>query len=468
VGLYFYFIFGDNKYIDIFTLFLLFILAIENIFMLSFEKRKRDPFVLLMVTIVTIFYMGRILTFMYNPYSPALDKNQYFTSFDLNYSLTFIILSNASIFLGLNAAKGRILYKEAMPSSQHNTKHRNIIILLLIAIIITFSNILPTEILGRVASYIQTFFINCYLILLFTFVYIAINYKNIKPTYRTILLFLIIIFVLFNTLAGNRSGILTLAVFLMIASLSFKGTVILNKKAILIATILIPISIILFYIATYIRQISANRGIVSTQQLAIIKESNIFDTEYNDYLNRTMFFRLGFLDPAADVIKNKERYSRIINIVYYFKSIIDNVLTPGFNVFDTPKVANSLRYIYRDLDLPKHEDIMAAYNSDMLTIYGEYYVLFGGYFALIIFFIISYIFKTIYLSVKSKDIFLFYLYRALILFIFYSWLNSFGLDWMMFDIISIFITVFLFKNFYRSRQVLFATKEPLQPSSASR
>lgn len=88
----------------------------------------------------------------------------------------------------------------------------------------------------------------------------------------------------------------------------------------------------------------------------------------------------------------------------------------------------------------------------MLTLYGEYYVLCHGYPALIIFFIFSYIFKKFYLSVNSKDALLFYLYRAVILYIFNLWLHSFGMDWMVLDLICIFTTICLFRKFYKMRR----------------
>ena len=39
--------------------------------------------------------------------------------------------------------------------------------------------------------------------------------------------------------------------------------------------------------------------------------------------------------------------------------------------------------------------------------------------------------------------------RALVLYVFYLCLNSFGMDWIIGDLIGIFITTSLFKNFYK-------------------
>ena len=153
------------------------------------------------------------------------------------------------------------------------------------------------------------------------------------------------------------------------------------------------------------------------------------------------------------LIKNKEQYNKFINVGYYIKSIIDNVLTPGFNIFNTPKVSHAIPSIHSDYSLLTQEDIIGAgYQSNMLTIYGEYYALFGGYPALFFFFIFAYIFKRSYLLITNRDPFLYNLYRVLILYVYYQCINSFGMDWIIFDLLRISVVVVLFKNFYKMKK----------------
>ena len=198
------------------------------------------------------------------------------------------------------------------------------------------------------------------------------------------------------------------------------------------------------------RQMNLTNPAIS-KQMTLLKEADLIASKDIGLLYRPIFDRIGFLDYATILIRDPQRFGKSINFTYYFKSIVDNALTPGFNVFDTPRVSHSLSYISRGEPVPTQKDITAAYQSDMLTVYGEYYVLFYGYPALIMFFVGSYIFKKIYLSIRSKDVFLFYTYRALVLFVFYNGLNSFGIDWMVLDLIGIIITVELFKNFFKMR-----------------
>lgn len=458
IGIYLYCKLGSNQYVNEHTIIILCIFGIQNLLILSYERKRTDPFVLILMIIALVFYMGRVVTLLYDPWSTALFRYS-LASDDLNYSLVFIILSNAAIFLGLSAAGEKILYKKNVHTDAYPANPRNVIIILLATIIITFYISLASDIIGRFAGYITGVFIKLYLILLFTFIYLAVNFRKISNRNLITLLILITTFIIFTTLSGSRSALLTVAYLLLIVFLSMKDRIKFNKKIVLISPVLIFLSIIFFTSATYIRQVDTNRRIVSSKQLTFLKESNIFVSQDVKTLCRPIFDRTGFLDYSADIITNKEQYHNVINIIYYFKSTIDNSLTPGFNIFDTPKAANAIRYSYGYgfYSNPTHKDIIGAYHSDMLTLYGEYYVLFWGYPALIIFFIFSHIFKRLYLSVKSKDAFLFYLYRALILYVFWLWINSFGMDWMVLDLIGIFITVGLFKNFYKMRR----RKEPI-------
>ena len=54
--------------------------------------------------------------------------------------------------------------------------------------------------------------------------------------------------------------------------------------------------------------------------------------------------RIGFLDFSLDMIANAASYSTIINLKYYLKSIVDNILTPGFDIYDVPSATHALDF----------------------------------------------------------------------------------------------------------------------------
>ena len=446
---------GPNQYINLYTVALLFLLGTQNALMLLYGSIKKEPFILILVAIITVFYAARIVTLMYNPSSITFNRS-IITPDHINYLLVFIILSNVSIFLGLNAAKGKIVYDQIIPERQHLAKNLNVIIILSLAIILAHMGLLPANIFGRFTGYILAVFFRLRLILLLTFLYLIINFREIPTRSRLVILGLIGLFVIFNTLTGSRSSLLTLAVLFLIGFLSVKGRIVLNKKYIALLILLIPLSIFLYNLATVCRP-AFNKipDVFFAQNRFAAKETSYFH-HFSHFVSiaqtcEPAFDRMGFLDYSVDIIKHQEQYGQVINMKYYLKSIVDNCLTPGFNVFGAPRASNVLRYIYNGSPSPTHQDIINTYHSDMLTLYGEYHILFGKYLALLIFFVCSYVFKRIYLAVRSKNVFLFFLYRAIVLLIFYEWLNSFGTDWFVFELICIFITMFLFKNFYKMK-----------------
>ena len=451
LGASIYIVIGGNQYVDANTIFLFCILCIVNLIFLFYEKRNRDAFIMILAAFVTIFYVARIVTLLYVPYSVVLNRNTDFSSSNMNYVLLFIILSNIAIFLGIVCA-GRVFRRQDRDLLDQKPFYPSrIVILLLLGIIVTFSRVFPENIFGRFSSYVGLFLFNIYLILLFVFVYLMLNYENIPKPYRRGIICLLVIYVISHTLIGSRQSLLVLITLFFIASLAVKGCVKLPFKLILMFVLFIPIAVILFVSATYIRLIEGNRAVVSLSRLNLVVSAreDIFSSDSMIVSEQRIFDRIGYLDYSADAIVNKDRFRKIVNFSYYFKSIVDNCFTPGFDVFDTPMVAHAMRYITYNLPEPSHEDIRKVYQADMITLYGDYYILFGGYPALVVFFAVAFFLKTVFNLAKDNNLLFYYLERALILYIFYLWLIDFGIDWMVLDLIKIAIMFVLFAIFYK-------------------
>jgi hypothetical protein len=93
---------------------------------------------------------------------------------------------------------------------------------------------------------------------------------------------------------------------------------------------------------------------------------------------------------------------------------------------------------------------MKAYQSDQMGIYGEYYVFFKGYLALGVFFTIAFVLQIIFVSIRRRNALLTCIYRALIIYLFYIWLNSYGFDWFIFDSLTAVIITTIFARYYVS------------------
>jgi hypothetical protein len=463
-----YYYLGANEYVDIYTIYFTCIFSLQNVFMLSYEKRHRDPFLIILILVATLFYATRVLSLLYDPWSLVLLRYD-FTARDFNYSFLFIIISNIAIFLGLTSARGKNVSRKI---DYVRFKQSNPLIVSLILLAMIFCNyffIMRFESLGRISSYIVGIFLSSHIVLLLTITYTLINYNYLSRIYKNILFLIFGMFIVTLSLFGSRSSFLTLFILTICAMLSCLGTIKVSARVLVITVLLLPLMIISFLVATYVRELRYDpKTVINIERIMFLKNFQIAGSGQEVRLIlRPLLDRAGFLSYAADIIANGEEYRKVINFEYYFKSIIDNGLTPGFNVFDIPKAANALRYIYLGLKSnPTIEDVIDEYSSDMFTIYGEYYVLFGGYPALIFLFLFSYIFKRLYLAIRTKNLFSYYLYRSVILLVFYNWLNSFGMDWIVTELSSIIIPILFLKNFYIMRKRKKAFLRPYEEINA--
>ena len=179
--------------------------------------------------------------------------------------------------------------------------------------------------------------------------------------------------------------------------------------------------------------------------------------------------RVGFIDFAVELAAHEKQYESVLNPTFYVKSLIDNLVTPGFDVFDTPRVSNSLNFIYNSRGDPSKKSVSKHYQSDQLTIYGESFVLFGWY-ALGVLFMCAYLLKRLYLNVKSKNIYSVVLTKIILLYFFTRCLNSFGMDWVLIQIVPYILIGYLFVCILKPghSEPHLAKNLKISPSSAGR
>jgi len=457
VCIYLYNISDDNNLINIITIILVGIFAVENIGMLAYEKRNRNPFIIILVIVVTVFYMARVATILHIPASASIYESLFIPSVtDFNNTLIFILLANTAMFAGFYfAGKYNENRKKITCEEDNFPKIKNAIIIIALVVLVSFFNVHNFESLGRLTGYIQTF-LNRYTLLLFTFTMLAYHYNKISLKTRMLFIAITSLIVILITLSGSRSGVLSVGMVLLMGILAVRQKIIVNKKVVLVGLIIIPISIIFFSTATF-KQHQGVKDTITIKHLSMVKESQTFYNLIEGYLP-LIYYRLGFLDFSTELIANREKFSRIINGQYYAESIVDNVLTPGFDIFGTPRASHALSYIRREEPVPNIDQIMRAYQSDQMGIYGEYYVFFNGYLALVVFFFSAFLYQVIYDNLQTQNGLLTCIYRAVLLNIFYIWMNSFGMDWFAFDLIVAIITTFIFARYYvsnRKRKIVF-------------
>lgn len=445
---YLYSLNGDNEFVNIYTVVLAIIIGVENISMLFYEKKRRNPFIIIIVFLSTVFYLARITTLVAIPLSTIFERDSV-TSGDLNYALIFIILSNASMFLGFYIRWVNSVKQENVIKAEYSTKKkRNMIVILIIMIMLLGLNSMQIGGGGLVSFLIEVFF-HQQVILLFSFVFLFYYYDKISGRARLQIAIIILAFVFFVTLSGSRSGILGIGILLFMSMLVVRQKVLVSKWVILICVLMIPISIFLYIAATF------NRGLEEKQTNAInvlkmMNEQKFLDKESVQFFLGRIFERIGFLDFSTSLIANSEKFSGVVNPIYYSKSIVDNVLTPGFDVFNTPRVSHALGHVALGQGIPTRDTIAESYQSDQMGIYGEYYILFFGYPAIVAFFFLAYIFQWVYDFFRKKGLLFSYLCQVLVLNIFIIYMNSFGTDWLILEIMGHVATALFFVKYYNS------------------
>jgi hypothetical protein len=176
---------------------------------------------------------------------------------------------------------------------------------------------------------------------------------------------------------------------------------------------------------------------------------NKYQFDLTNYLDKSLpvvFDRVGFLDYTVDVITYKERYEKLFNMVYYLESIVSNVLTPGIHMFGVPRVSWALPYVSSGFDIPTLSDISDQYQSNQIGLFGEYYCLFFGYGSLIIFYVTGRLFRYFYNKINYSTGYETNVLKVVIVYIFSRLINSFGLDWQLFEAITILVTFLIMRH----------------------
>ena len=445
-----YFFIGKTQYVDWVTVCLSTILSLQTISILVYEKDRRNAFIIIVTFIITFFYSFRILTLTIYEWSNVFSRYNYSVN-DSNYALLYIILANIFLYGGLINAKVK-RYKVDAGESKPKGAALYYIILLSVLILFDYTkksywnedNIPP-------ALNFLLLILSSKILILLTIAYL-LKYKNfISNIYINLIILLITIETILNTISGSRSAMLLVFNDVLITLLALNECVRIRRNVLIRMLYLSPVIIVLvfgsFGVATYIRESNNGAFYVELGQ-SIESISNIdMASASADLLSKT-FDRIGYFDYSAEIIANRMHYAEIFNLEFYIKSAVDNILTPGFDIFDQPRVENALMFIYGNLGIPSKVATYEYYHSDQLGIYGEFHNLFG-FFSFPIFFIVAFVFRRLYLGITGSE-FKDLLKKIFILHIFFITFNSFGLDWILTEGIMLCLAFYVYERFSRS------------------
>jgi hypothetical protein len=431
-----------HKYIDWLTLTLGLALCVQTQIVLRLEKRNPDPFVIIMSYIIIFFYALRIFTLLIYPVQDVFARNLYGPS-DSNYALCYILLINTCLYSGLYRLK---LGGFNEIQTEGISPKRPRIGLALFVISLIFSMV-PADLNPPLWNIIYQNFLRPNTVLLVLAAYVLIFRHQLPARYISIVIGGLIILLIMQTLAFSRSGLLTMVEQMLIVTLAVAPSIRVSRKYILTSLLILPIlvafAVNIYSISTITRSDKGDKGRTFIEKVELMQESI---EKHGDSVDSNIFIghafaRMGYLDFTAEVISNNERYHDIFNAEKYLKSMFDNILSPGFDLFDQPLISHSLKYSYGTLGEASKKNEMNHAHTDQFGLYGELHNLFGYASPLIAYFVAYYV-KLFFLRSGTINPHRSVLNRIIILFAFHQWMNSFGIDWIILNVVVTSVTFF--------------------------
>ena len=412
-------------------------------FILKDAKSNNNPFLFFMGFLLVFFYQFRIFSLNYTDYSVTLSRSSC-TPKELNYVVLFIIIATIVIWRALHFSDVKHnTISDSSLSERHSSKTLKLFLLTLLISLLPVFNI---TIVTNIAKLLNALFFNPNLFVLFSFAIYLKLYNILSFKQRLLFVAIILSFSLVSTLNGSRSAILNI-LYILLPGLLIERKIWINTKFLLMGFIVIPVSIFVFTFSTFMRQ----SNMVTSSLDEKIELAQSLDEVYEKIDAKTiltpLFDRIGFLDYAGESIIQSSGFRSFINPKYCLMSIVDNVITPGFDVFDKPKMSNSVIIFYDyngDYSRKRFQNI--DYQSDQFTMYGEFYVMFWGWFSLIPLYFFCNIFKRIYVKQSRKGN---TVLMGAVVYLFVIVFNSFGLDWFVFATVSMLINYVLFAKYIK-------------------
>jgi hypothetical protein len=269
---------------------------------------------------------------------------------------------------------------------------------------------------------------------------------------------MIVVDIVVHTLVGSRSAIVETLQNYILVTLAIGGCLQFLRKSFILGLILLPVLVALlvgaFAISTYNRAFRGGETFDVSQafDLAIEGSSELSAESTLDKVVPLIADRIGYFDYSAEIIAHRDEYASVINLSSYAKSIVDNLMTPGFDVYDQPKISNALQFVYDGLGSPSKELVNESYHSDQLGIYGEFYALFG-YASLPLFLLTAFLMKRVYGRMRSENPFILVMKRVVVLFVFVRTLDSYGFDWTIMETLPRVAAIYMYRFCFRSKRV---------------
>ena len=195
-----------NDYVDRRTIILAAILSAQTHLVLTVERRRRDPFVVLLAFSMIFYYSLRILTLTIYPFSIVFERYPY-DAHDTDYALVFIIVANVFLYAGSFAVgfKGE---QRISSASWAATAPGRVVVLLIAAIMFGYlsSGYWTADTIPSALNFLVLFVSPAIIVLMVLAYYFAFR-QSLSRKFTIAVATLLVIEMTVHTLVGSRSAI---------------------------------------------------------------------------------------------------------------------------------------------------------------------------------------------------------------------------------------------------------------------
>lgn len=434
------------------------LLALQINFFLLYSRLKKNPFLIILSAFLIFFYLTRFFTLQLSldsSYPNDLLKIKYLSPplENINQTFFYIFLANWFLFYGFYVAD-YFLKMEHRHTKINNfllTENKLRMIMLFFFISIFYFLFIERRVEN---SFLQifTYLIEYQHFLPFVFFALILkSEKSLKITFiKVILSLLICLSIYLQYQSGSRAFIINSIVILILVLLSINKYEV-SMKYYVFFGLLLFMSLFKYNAISEKRFIEYTSLPINNECLSHslnINQSNVSLSRFDLFQNNMFcslipaFNRISFYDFTYKLIDNSIYYKESINFNHIFRSLIDGI-TPGFDLFNQAKLANSIYGEEAGEPDRNLRNNSRPYQSNQLTIYGEYYVLFGKWLSLPFFSGIAFVFSYVYRKFEMASLNT-VIYRYLSLSTFYAVLVGFGSDWVIIYMSFSFLFLIIF------------------------
>lgn len=423
------------------------VLSFVVLLQLQDGKKNSNSLLLILGYWLCFYVIFRFFSFQYTGFSPLLNSVNASAS-DYNSTLVVTIISTIVMWAGLHYNKK---VSRTFKENIDDTEKVNINRALLFFWVSLFINIIARSELpgiGGIANILSMYCLYSNAVFYVFCIIVMCYWGKLESKNKILSIISLLAFAVFLTMGGSRAGLIVIlrALFFVLLALGFMH---IRIKYIIVAVAIAPLLVFLFTYSTYLRGVNAAKEGSSREKIELISTvyANSGDLDFKTIMS-PVFERIGFFDFTLVCVKKDVESREVVNLSTEVKSIIDNALTPGFDLFNQPRVSLAISpWLNGHTRMKKSQVSDEDYLSSEFTLYGESYVLFGIPIFILFTFLIAFIFRCLWVKFSKKNNLISFAYKALLLYYLDFVLSSYGLDWIVFDFICMIITLSIFTWF---------------------